>query len=551
MVKIYCRFTSWAIPISIWIIFSSLTSAHILVEGRLTGAEGKPMPLARVYLTYPSDNNPIKFVNTNKNGWYRIEIDSEGLWMLHFTGVFHHDYSVALYLNNKETIKLNVKLRAYNYFPKFNRVAVIGNFNNWSVPRAVPLKKELNGTYSAVIESKTDSVIYRLINIRTGGEVEGTNLDGFPAKGITGFNSFQFAHDGKAKIIFNPHKLTVSKKKTSFNFLRADKFEKDFADAYATLENTRDIYKSNLYAHVEEHRWGYKFNFTPYINGIAVMLSSEHNRLVRQALQLSYFELKFMSTAGHYVDVRTSRNTLKIIPPGSVVWSLNPGEMSEAISLAAFAEPLKKKYVMEVVNTNPIARTKEILLREEIDREFHSLNYNSILPYLSILLDQYGDSPEAKLEGRIYSKYIRLKVGDPAPKFSVKLLSDTSMHFTNNSFKDKFYLLEFWSASNKASVDEIVNLQKPNDKFKDKLTVLSVCLNTSRQQADKLLSSIDDITILKAIDEKGFDSPLCRSFEVYSVPKAVLIDPKGSVAAEGWELHGENLEKTLERLFKR
>ena len=36
-------------------------------------------------------------------------------------------------------------------------------------------------------------------------------------------------------------------------------------------------------------------------------------------------------------------------------------------------------------------------------------------------------------------------------------------------------------------------------------------------------------------------------FEIYSIPKSVLIDPKGNIAAAGWDLRGGNFLKTLEK----
>ncbi len=47
--------------------------------------------------------------------------------------------------------------------------------------------------------------------------------------------------------------------------------------------------------------------------------------------------------------------------------------------------------------------------------------------------------------------------------------------------------------------------------------------------------------------EGGFKSPLAESFEVWGIPKPILIGPAGTILATDSELRGEKLEATLAR----
>jgi peroxiredoxin len=532
-------------------IFTSTVFSRVIIYGRVTDTEGNPMLASHVFLTYPSSDVPLKSVAVRKDGKYRIIIDSNGLWMLHFIGTFHHRYSVPFYcFGNRKVFNLNVKLGTYSYENDFSGAGVIGNFNGWSVNNSIDLQKEDGGTFTAVISSKYDTILYRLVNVRTGGEVEGTSADGYIPNGIEGYNSFLLTKNGRVKIIFDPSKLVCSTQTASFELTPSNSVESRFAKAYAILENNRYQFRSKLYAHVEEHRGGFKFNFAPVLDSIKVLQRDEPDQIVRQVLQLDYFVLAWMNNwPSHHVDVRISRQTLNIIPPNSVVWSLDPTSISEALDQAAFTEPEKDQYVHKIIDTNPIPRTKEILLRDWIDRKFYSLQYSAIPSYLEILLDQYGDSPEALVEGKRYSNYLRLNKGELAPKFSVPSVRDSALCLTNDLIQHKFCLLYFWSMWDKPSVDGIGNLRDAYFKFKrDNFVILGISL-------DSLTSALRKWTLKmpwpNGFVTKAFNSQICKDYDVYSVPKSVLIEPDGRVAEIGWNLRSKNLINVLQKYIRK
>lgn len=543
--------------LNLFLLFSVSSNAETVVYGRVTGIDNKPISLAHVFLTYPSDNNPIRNIKVQRDGKYKIVVDSKGLWMLHFTGLFHHEYPVAIYIKNLKEIKLDVKLETYRYLTDFKRVKVIGNFNEWERYHGIGLKKDKDNTYSVVIESKSDTILYRLLNVRPDGEIEGTNADGYlpsgiDSKGIIGYNSFLINKKGKVKIIFDPGKLVQTNHSSVFKIFPSNSFEAKFAKAYSLLQDTKQKYKLELFTNLAKYNFKFKFDFNPSIDSVKSLLDKEHNNLIHQVYLLSYYNLKYLSGTGHYVDVNTSRQTLKGIPPGSVIWSLNPELISPIMNSGAFSEPGRKKYVYQVINSNPMERTKAVLLYDEIERKFHSLQYSSLILYLSILTDQYGDSPEAKMDKERYSRYILLKEGSTAPKFEVKSISDSTYNFTNDFFKNKFYLLNFWITSSPMAIEEIENLKKAYSEYRENgLNIISVSLDSSSEYVSKFIKNKTEIPWYNAFEERGLDSQLCKDFEVYSVPKSILINPDDKIIAIGWDLRGANLMKTLKNYFSK
>ena len=125
-------------------IISIPSLARTVVYGRVTGTNGKPIPVANVFLCHPGNNHPVKSFTVRKDGDYKAIIPTPGIWLLRFTGIFHREYPIAIYAVNGSRSRLDVSLRTYNYGGVFTP-AVIGNFSGWSVSKEVPFQKGPDG----------------------------------------------------------------------------------------------------------------------------------------------------------------------------------------------------------------------------------------------------------------------------------------------------------------------------------------------------------------------------------------------------------------------
>lgn len=529
-------------------IISARVAARTIVYGKVSGTDGKPIPVANIFLCHPSDRNPVESLSVEKGGRYKVVIPSSGIWILHFTGIFHREYPIAIYANNGARLRIDVRLRTYNYGGVFTP-AVIGNFNGWAVAKGVVLRKAKNGGYAATVKSNSDTLTYRLVNVRTGGQVEGTDADGYIPNGIENYSSFLITGGHQARIRFDPRLLPFSEKPSTFRFADERSLASRFARAYAAFVDAKQTSRESFFKSVVNHRiMGYKFNYVPYLKRVEAMLQLEHSKLIREALDLSYFSISYISTNGGYVKPQLCQLLLSTIPPASLVWSLRPSSISEAIQFSGYPSYKKTKYIEEVLNTNPVSQTKITLLSDRIVVLSRSLNPGEMIPYLSTLVDQFGDSPEAITYQKSYSRYLQPKDGSQAPLFSIDSYPDTSTHITNSLFKGKYCLLAFWSPSNRKSIKETRHLKRLQKIVGDsKLVMVSVALNLPYSHRERHMRS-EKMLRYSAEVKNGFNNKVCEDYEVYSVPKLVLIGPAGEVVASGWELQGKKLENVLRSL---
>ncbi|MEK6570620.1 MAG: thioredoxin-like domain-containing protein, partial [Bacteroidota bacterium] len=54
---------------------------------------------------------------------------------------------------------------------------------------------------------------------------------------------------------------------------------------------------------------------------------------------------------------------------------------------------------------------------------------------------------------------------------------------------------------------------------------------------------------LHSFIQKGFDNEISKQFEVFGIPRPILVDSTGKIIAMEMELRGPNLEKTLTRVL--
>lgn len=533
------------------VLFSiALASAQTTVSGMITGFHGQPIPLANVFLSQPNEEQSMKSGEASKTGEFKIIIDSKGVWLLRFSGVYHQDYTVAVYVDKPKAIYLNVKLATYKYGKEFSEVKVLGNFNKWYPPAAIPMDKQVDGTYTAEINANVNPILYQLVGVMQGN-VAGTEADGFAYNEYNGYNAVLKANRGKVRIVFDPKKLISSDEPAGFTFSGADSIESRFAQAYDEMQRWNAAYTDSLISSVSRRRLGTKatgFDCASVLSTIEKQLENEPNDVVRQELHLIYF---LFAMKGGMVDTSNSRVVLREIPPEATVWSLAPGVISYAFDYSRYDKTQRAQFVQQVLDENPSVLTKSFLLSNEFMKKLYGGEKEQAMRYYDIAVNQYGNTPGGE-EVSHYHNVSATDPGKPAPVFSVTSMQKSPKTYTDRSFKGKYYLMYFWATWSKPSVDEIGNLRKAYKEFNGKrFVILGLSLDSSRQVIEKFRQSNGMMPWPNALIGEGFESKICKDYEVYSLPKPVLVDPHGKIVAVGLDLRGDRLMKTLAKYLRK
>ncbi len=121
----------------------------------------------------------------------------------------------------------------------------------------------------------------------------------------------------------------------------------------------------------------------------------------------------------------------------------------------------------------------------------------------------------------------------------------------NRSLEGRVVLVEFWATWCQPCIAEFPNLRAMRDKYREAgFEIVAVSLDDDRSQVQQFLRDNElpwPVVCGHSAEETGMSHPLAKKCAVDTVPRSVLVDRGGKVAAV--DLRGEQLSCAVERLL--
>lgn len=137
-------------------------------------------------------------------------------------------------------------------------------------------------------------------------------------------------------------------------------------------------------------------------------------------------------------------------------------------------------------------------------------------------------------------------IGKKAPEMTMPDINGKNISLA--SFKGKYVLVDFWASWCNPCRMENPNVVAAYNQYKDKnFTILGVSLDQKKEDWLKAIKQ-DNLTWTHISDLAFWKSKSVEIFRFDGIPYNVLIDPQGTIIAEG--LRGEGLEQKLAELLK-
>ena len=143
-----------------------------------------------------------------------------------------------------------------------------------------------------------------------------------------------------------------------------------------------------------------------------------------------------------------------------------------------------------------------------------------------------------------------LRPGIAFPTFHLAALGGGAAEITNETFRGKLTLIDFWATWCAPCMEEMPVLHRAYERFKGRgFTILSVSSDESVATIDKLRLGKWPMPWLHAWSGAGLDTAPLKAMGVIGLPTAVLVDSTGTIIAVNTGLRGEALERTLAGLL--
>jgi len=528
--------------------------AQTTITGTLLGFDGKPMILSNVILTKVAPEIKIASVEVSKEGRYTISTDEKGPYFIKYGGLNNTTESILLLTDGFANEKIDVKLEGKQYLKSKYPPKVMGEFNDFNQATAKEMQMLPDSTYSLVMETKEEKfkfiLIVGLVTASNGTQPAGYEYD---SKGryVTVLKPI----DGKVEIVFDPSKLITSDSKAEIKFEKTSQLSKI---AYAYLKGqsiSREYINTFLSSIINSKKLS--FDITNRLNEIDAALRAEQDAVVKQVLALAQAEVAgYNIPPDEKLSEKISLELISLLNPDSFLLTLNSsgwiGTVFNAKGIDIPSEKVRREYVDKFLETSIIPKeTKAKLIMNILSLAKATYNEPVRKKYYELMSDKYIDTDAAK-QLKQYSTEFNLVVGSVAPKFSLPSLENPKVIYTNDSFKGKIYMIDFWATWCGPCKAELPELHRVYEKYHSKgLEILSISFDQNVEAINKYRQGEMKMPWDHVFASGEIKAKLAKDFDAASIPKPFLIDgDTGKILALTTDLRGENLEKTLEKYIK-
>lgn len=330
------------------------------------------------------------------------------------------------------------------------------------------------------------------------------------------------------------------------------------AAVYTKWMRQREAAPEALEQHINAGKPGeFTYDFSPELKRLARQYAKEKDPLLKQILLLIQVDL---SGLNHPRDsdlyVKYLAAAMEHVSPASPYWSLNLGAVDMIGAIAEGYGPSTQKslkpsacrqFADDFLKRNSDAEGKAMIWFGRLVSAKDRGDEQAVAKYHDLLSTDFAKTRMAKFAARFLASSHNIVVGKTIPKFSLASLTDPKMTYTNESFRGKIFLMDFWSTWCTPCLEELKDLHKAYERFKSKnFEILSLSADLKPEIVINFRRGKWNMPWQHVFLDPRTAPLVKREFEVLGAHRLILVDGNtGTILATDGDCRMEKLEKTL------
>ena len=523
-----------------------------VITGKLLGHDKKPMPLAHVHLIKAPASQSFDRVQVGSDGSFKIATTETGLIVVEFTGVNHAAFDVPLLIEKPTNVGLSVTLATYSYVDDLKELKIMSDLTDFAFNEAQLMPKQSDGTFAIELETKRDKLAYQVFGAeKNSRSINGTQSDSFEFDGAGDYKSIvdvKGGQGGKVKITFDPKKTIRSTAEVDIKFSDPKSVIAKIAAIQQEMTKREIAWSAAVTEYVKAGNdfKSFTYDWSADQSGILARLKSEKDPLVRQMLLMDYVDTKAKNASK--ADPAIGSMLFKEISPDSKLWMMPTLQLINAAGELSGDQAAYEHYLDQFLQKNPQMDLKTTLIMNQLVSSRMQGDEKRLKLYYDMAMKYFGGTQFGKTVQERFTPVITIGVGKNVPAFKVKALGDTTRIYSNETFKGKLVLLDFWATWCGPCVGEMDILHKAYEKYKSKdFEILSLSLDQKPEDVVKFRQDKWKMPWLHTFVTN--DKNLTGAFEIVAIPRPLLVDGTGKIVAMEEELRGMHLEQTIEKFL--
>ena len=169
--------------------------------------------------------------------------------------------------------------------------------------------------------------------------------------------------------------------------------------------------------------------------------------------------------------------------------------------------------------------------------------------YNERLLADYPESFAADL-ARTFAPDRNIQLGKMIPEYSFASLDDSTLTVSRESLLGTTYLMDFWATWCTPCVAELPGLHELYEEYEGQgFQIVSLSFDEDPEEVIEFRQGRWEMPWLHVHVPDPWEGEAMHPFEVWGIPKAILVDADGLIVGTDGDVRGEELQETLARFL--